>query len=111
MAYRLSLCSQSYYIAPSLTRHMDSGPRADIKTLIVDPETFIQELSDEKVRLLLMELEMLMEEYERENTIMYLACNYSSNKHLGFSARRAMHVHEIREFQGITMKKLLEEIC
>ena len=54
---------------------MDSGPRADIKTLIVDPETFIQELSDEKVRLLLMELEMLMEEYERENTIMYLASN------------------------------------
>jgi len=89
---------------------MEDGPRADIRTLIVDPETFIKEISDEKVRLLLMELEMLMEEYERENAIMYLASNYSSNKHLAFSALRAMYDKDIQEYMGITKEKLVEEI-
>ena len=89
---------------------MDNGPRADIKTLIVDPETFITELSDEKVRILLMELEMLMEEYERENTIMYLASNYSSNKHLAFSALRAMYDSDIQEYMDITREKLVDEL-
>lgn len=89
---------------------MDNGPRADIKTLIVDPETFITELSDEKVRILLMELEMLMEEYERENTIMYLASNYSSNKHLAFSALRAMYDKDIQEYMDVTREKLVDEL-
>lgn len=89
---------------------MDNGPRADIKTLIVDPETFITELSDDKVRVLLMELEMLMEEYERENTIMYLASNYSSNKHLAFSALRAMYDKDIQEYMDVTREKLVDEL-
>lgn len=89
---------------------MEDGPRANIKTLIVDPETFIKDLGDDKVRILLMELQMLKEEYERENTIMYLASNYSNNKHLSFSALRGMHDSEIMELLADAEVILREEI-
>ena len=75
---------------------METGPRNDIRELIVDPEKFVPELTEQRVRMLLVELEMLMEEYERENTIMYLASNYSVNKHLSFSAMRGMHDDQIK---------------
>ena len=75
---------------------MEDKPRNDIRTLIVNPQQFVPELSEQRVRMLLMELEMLFEEYERENVIMYLASNYSVNKHLSFTSLRGMHDHEIK---------------
>ncbi len=81
---------------------METKARNDIRDLIVDPEKFVPELSESRVRMLLMELEMLFEEYERENVIMYLASNYSVNKHLSFSAMRGMHDHQIQEIMEET---------
>ena len=82
--------------------------RNEIKDLIVDPEKFVPELTESRVRMLLMELEMLFEEYERENVIMYLASNYSVNKHLSFTALRGMHDHEIQEIMEETRAYLRE---
>ena len=81
---------------------METKARNDIRDLIVDPEKFVPELSESRVRMLLMELEMLFEEYERENVIMYLASNYSVNKHLSFSAMRGMHDSQIQEIMDET---------
>ncbi len=81
---------------------METKARNDIRDLIVDPEKFVPELSEARIRMLLMELEMLFEEYERENVIMYLASNYSVNKHLSFSAMRGMHDSQIQEIMEET---------
>ena len=87
---------------------MATMARNEIKDLIVDPEKFIPELTESRVRMLLMELEMLFEEYDRENVIMYLASNYSVNKHLSFTAMRGMHDHEIQEIMEETRTYLKE---
>ena len=87
---------------------MATMARNEIKDLIVDPEKFVPELTESRVRMLLMELEMLFEEYERENVIMYLASNYSVNKHLSFTALRSMHDHEIKEIMEETRQYLDE---
>lgn len=85
--------------------------RNEIKDLIVDPDKFVPELTESRVRMLLMELEMLFEEYERENVIMYLASNYSVNKHLSFTAMRGMHDHEIKELMEETRTYLKEYLA
>ena len=90
---------------------METSARNDIKDLIVDPEKFVPELSEQRVRMLLFELEMLFEEYERENVIMYLASNYSVNKHLSFTALRSMHDHEIKEIMEETRAYLKEYLA
>ena len=87
---------------------MATMARNEIKDLIVDPEKFVPELTESRVRMLLMELEMLFEDYERENVIMYLASNYSVNKHLSFTAMRGMHDHEIKEIMEETRIYLKE---
>ena len=90
---------------------MATMARNEIKDLIVDPEKFVPELTESRVRMLLMELEMLFEEYERENVIMYLASNYSVNKHLSFTAMRGMHDHEIKELMEETRTYLKEYLA
>ncbi len=85
---------------------MENKARNDIRTLIVDPDKFVPELPEQRVRMLLFELEMLFEEYERENVIMYLASNYSVNKHLSFTAMRGMHDHEIQQLMEETRQYL-----
>lgn len=75
---------------------MELKARNDIRSLIVDPDKFVPELTEQKVRMLHMELLMLMREYERDNAIMYLASNYSTNKHLSFIVLRGMHDGEIK---------------
>ena len=90
------------YSVPVDTPLMEGKPRNDIRSLIVDPEKFVPDLSEQRVRMLYMELEMLFEEYERENVIMYLASNYSVNKHLSFTVLRGMHDSEIQEIMEET---------
>ena len=90
---------------------MEYGPRTSIKTLIVDPEVFITDLSDDKVRLLYMEILLLQEDFERENVIMYLASNYSNNKHLSMTALRSMHDDEIKELLDRATATLKEEMA
>ena len=90
---------------------MATMARNEIKDLIVDPDKFVPELTESRVRMLLMELEMLFEDYERENVIMYLASNYSVNKHLSFTAMRGMHDHEIKEIMEETRIYLKEYLA
>ena len=85
-----------------LPRIMETMARNDIKDLIVDPEKFVPDLTEQRVRMLLVELEMLFEEYERENVIMYLASNYSVNKHLSFTAMRGMYDDDIKQLMEET---------
>lgn len=75
---------------------MEHKARNDIRSLIVDPDKFVPELTEQRVRMLHMEILMLMEEYERDNAIMYLSSNYSTNKHLSFTVLRSMHDDEIK---------------
>ena len=86
--------------------NMENAARNEIKDLIVDPEKFVPELPEHRVRMLLLELEMLFEEYERENVIMYLASNYSVNKHLSFTAMRGMYYDDIRVLMEETREYL-----
>ena len=90
---------------------MATMARNEIRDLIVDPEKFVPELTESRVRMLLMELEMLFEEYERENVIMYLASNYSVNKHLSFTAMRGMHDDEIQDIMEETRAYLKEYLA
>lgn len=90
---------------------MATMARNEIRDLIVDPDKFVPELSETRVRMLLMELEMLFEEYERENVIMYLASNYSVNKHLSFTVLRSMHDSEIQEIMEETRAYLKEYLA
>ena len=90
---------------------MEDKARNDIRDLIVDPDKFVPELTEQRVRMLYYELEMLFEEYERENVIMYLASNYSVNKHLSFTAMRGMHDHEIKEIMEETRTYLKEYLA
>ena len=89
---------------------METKARADIRTLIVDPETFLPTLTEQKVRVLLVELDMLMEDFERETAIMYLSSNYSTNKHLSFTALRGMHDEDIKGFMVSTRAKIMDEL-
>ena len=87
---------------------MEDKARNDIRDLIVDPDKFVPELTEQRVRMLYYELEMLFEEYERENVIMYLASNYSVNKHLSFSALRGMYDDDIKAIMEETREYLRE---
>ena len=90
---------------------MATMARNEIRDLIVDPDKFVPELTEQRVRMLLVELEMLFEEYERENVIMYLASNYSVNKHLSFTVLRGMHDSEIQEIMEETRAYLKEYLA
>ena len=92
---------------------METMARNDIRDLIVDPDKFVPDLSEQRVRMLLFELEMLFEDYDRENVIMYLASNYSVNKHLSFTAMRGMYDDDIKEIMEETrtyLKTYLKEL-
>ena len=93
-----------------MTVLMEDKPRANIKDLIVDPQTFISEIGDDKVRILYMELLMLMEDYERQNVIAYLSSNYSHNKHLSTTALTSMHDEEIIQIMERTKAIVGEEM-
>ena len=87
---------------------MEEKSRKEIKSLIVDPENFVPELSEHRVRMLYFELESLFEEYDRENVIMYLASNYSVNKHFSFTALRGMYDDDIKIIMDETRDYLKE---
>ena len=77
---------------------------------VLDPQTVLPMFHDEKVRMLLMELDMIMEDYKREFAIIYLSANYSSKKHLCSTILAAKHDHEIKaeaaRVRGILVKEL-----
>ena len=84
------------YTVVADTRVMEDKPRNEVRALIVDPDKFVPDLTEQRVRMLYFELLMLFEDYDRENVIMYLASNYSVNKHFTFTALRGMYDDDIK---------------
>ena len=77
---------------------METGPRNNIRDLVVDPESFIPDLSEEKVRQLKSDLDIVCADFSRSVAIMYLSSNYSSNKHLANTVLNSLHDEDLREY-------------
>lgn len=90
---------------------METGPRNNIRDLVVDPETFVPDLSEEKVRQLKSDLDIVCSEFSRSVAIMYLSSNYSSNKHLANTVLNSLHDEDIKEYLEKVRKVLDEEIA
>jgi len=69
----------------------------DLFELVLDTQNLVSEMPTEKVRLLLMELDMVMEDYTRDIAIVYISGNYSSKKHLCGVILRGKHDSEIKD--------------
>jgi hypothetical protein len=77
---------------------------------VLDTQNIISEMPTEKVRMLLVELDLVMEEYTRDIAIIYIAGNYSSKKHLCATILRGKHDSEIREAVMGVREILVREI-
>ena len=82
----------------------------DLVELVLDPQTILPEMPTEKVRMLLIELDMIMEDYERELAIIYISSNYSSKKHLCSTILRGKRDDEIKEAVTGVRVVLVKEI-
>ena len=69
----------------------------DLIEHVLDTQTILEGMPTEKVRLLLVELDMIMEDYSRDMAVIYISANYSSKKHLCSTILRGKHDHEIKE--------------
>ena len=82
----------------------------DLIGFVMDPQNILPEMSAEKVKILLMELDMIMDDYERDIAIMYLSSNYSSKKHLCSTILNGKHDHEIKDTAQTVRNILVREI-
>jgi len=69
----------------------------DLIEHVLDTQVILSGMPTEKVRMLLVELDMIMEDYSRDMAIIYISANYSSKKHLCSTILRGKHDHEIKE--------------
>jgi len=83
----------------------------DLFELVLDTQNLVSEMPTEKVRLLLMELDMIMEEYARDIAIVYISGNYSSKKHLCGVILRGKHDHEIKTAVKGVREILVKELA
>ena len=83
----------------------------DLIELVLDTQNIISEMPTEKVRMLLIELDMIMEEYTRDIAIIYISGNYSSKKHLCGVILRGKHDHEIRDAVKGIREILVKELA
>ena len=86
------------------------GRSEDLTTLVVNPGSFLPNLPLDKVRLLLLELQSMREDYTRDVVIGYIASNYSSNKHLCTTVLNGKHDREIRDIMDIIEDMINEEL-
>jgi hypothetical protein len=82
----------------------------DLMDFVLDPETILPLMTEEKVRALLAELDMIMEDYNRDLAVVYISGNYSSRKHLCSVILRGKHDDEIKEAVITMRQKLVDEI-
>jgi hypothetical protein len=75
----------------------NKGRCDDLIEHVLDTQSILEMMSTEKVRMLLIELDMIMEDYTRDIAIIYISGNYSSKKHLCSVILRGKHDHEIRD--------------
>jgi len=97
-----SLC-----IAPAMER---KTKLEDILKFVLDPWEILPMMPEEKVRMLLAELDMIMESYNRDIAVMYISGNYSSRKHLCSVILRGMHDSEIKAAVVEVRNALVDEL-
>ena len=94
---------------------MEDRARSDVTNFIIDMKSFLPDMIEEKVRQLLVELEMIEENFEREIAIIYLSSNYSSNKHLAMTILRGMSDADIKKYitkaKNILQKEITMRHC
>lgn len=69
----------------------------DTKSVALDSEDFISQMTTEKLRLAKAEMEDYLDEFEREFAISYIAGNFSANTHLCVVILRGKSDDEIRD--------------
>ena len=89
---------------------MESNPRVNVKEFIIDVETFIEGVGDDKLRIMLMELDLYSQDYERSVAIAYLSGNCAHNKHLANIVLNGMYDDEVKEMMEMARGKLNSEI-
>jgi len=82
----------------------------DLIGMVMDPQNILSVMPTEKVNLLLVELDMIMNDYNRELAIVYLCSNYSSKKHLCSTILKGKHDHEIKDAAKTVRDVLVKEI-
>ena len=83
----------------------------DILDFVLDPQSIVTEMPADKVRILLVELDMIMEDYVRDLAIAYLCSNYSSKKHLCTTVLKGKHDHEIKAAASAVKAFLVTELA
>ncbi|MBE6525392.1 MAG: hypothetical protein IJF47_03960 [Candidatus Methanomethylophilaceae archaeon] len=81
----------------------------DLMAMVIDTHKFVADFNEVKIRNLIVELDMLLEDFEREVSIMYLSGNYSSNKHLCTTVLRGKTDDEIKGAMATARAVLVEE--
>lgn len=82
----------------------------DLVARFVDTRSILPELPASKLRTLLVELDMLVEKWDREMSIMYVSGNYTSSSHLCTMVLRGKNDDEIRDIMSMIRSELLAEI-
>jgi hypothetical protein len=91
------MCKSSFTADASSIAMEKKGRCEDLMEFALDPQNILSLMTAEKVRMLLVELDMIMEDYERELAIAYICSNYSSKKHMCTTILKGKHDHEIKE--------------
>jgi len=89
---------------------MENKCRSDDLMEFLDPQTIIPDMPAEKVKMLLIELDMIMEDYKRDLAIVYLSSNYSSHKHLCSIILKGKHDDDVKEAANDVKKILVDEL-
>ena len=89
---------------------MEYNPRADIKEIIIDVEEFIGEMNIDKVRMMLVELDFYIQDYERSAAVAFLSGNCTHNKHLALTALNGMYDDDIKRIMALTKERIVAEI-
>ena len=82
----------------------------DLVARFVVTKSILPELPASKLRTLLVELDMLVEKWDREMSIMYVSGNYTSSSHLCTMVLRGKNDDEIRDIMSMIRSELLAEI-
>ena len=82
----------------------------DLVARFVDTKSILPELPASKLRTLLVELDMLVEKWDREMSIMYVSGNYTSSSHLCTMVLRGKNDDEIMDIMSMIRSELLAEI-
>ncbi|MDR2865986.1 MAG: hypothetical protein LBV13_01060 [Methanomassiliicoccaceae archaeon] len=83
----------------------------ELMDFVLDPETLLEGMPTDKLRMLSVELDMIMEDYSRELAIAYLSSNYSSKKHLCSTVLRGKHDYEIKDAASRVKIVLITELA